>query len=219
MMPDSSTPSSSPRPPESRGVRLVRAHHEGVLQYLERRADVRFIIESATGQLLMPVESGFAKSGDEMVIWTPREDQWESQIAILARVVERPESLEGVDRWQAYHAGSGLASKMTWVRGEIEGLKTSDAVYGAEDCISPNPLGRGEYPLIKRMNADREALGRAVKRLLGVLPADALCVGVDPWGVDVRARFGIMRVEFAEGIAATTIEAAEREIARVLAGG
>ncbi|MBY0310684.1 MAG: hypothetical protein K2W85_01300 [Phycisphaerales bacterium] len=202
----------------NRGVRALRLHHEGALQYQERRADVRYIVESATGQLLIPVEPGFAKSGEEMIIWSPREDAWAMQIVILARVVDRPESLEGVDRWQAYHAASGLGSKMTWVRGEIEGLKTREAVYGAEDCVAVNPLGRDEYGLIKKMNADREVLARAVKRLLGVAPADALCVGVDPWGVDVRARFGIMRVEFADGISATTIESAEREVMRLLAG-
>lgn len=216
-MPDSSSSPSQTRPPMSRGVRLLRTYHEGTLQYLERRAEVRFVVEAATGQLLLPVESALANSGEDMVIWCPREDDWEVQISFLARVVDRPESLEGTDRWLAYHAASGMASKMTWVRGEIEGLKTRDAVYGPEDCVAANPLGRGEYALIKRMNADRDALSHAVKRHHGITPADPLCVGVDPWGVDVRARFGIVRLEFADGIAALTPEAAQREVERLLA--
>ncbi len=210
--------SPSAQDPTSRGVRWLRLHHEGVLQYLERRADVRFIVEPATGQLLLPVEPGMARAGEEMLLWAPSEDAWDVQIALLARVVDRPESVEGVDRWQAYHAGSGSAALMTWVRGEVEGIKARDQVFGADECVSINTLGRAEYALIKSINSDREALARGIKRSLGVAgSSDMLCVGVDPHGIDVRARFGILRVEFAEGLTVKGVEQAEREIARLLA--
>ena len=45
---------------------------------------------------------------------------------------------------------------------------------------------------------------------------DALCVGVDPFGIDVKARFGIVRLEFPPGIVAATPEACAREIDRLL---
>ena len=46
-----------------------------------------------------------------------------------------------------------------------------------------------------------------------------LCVGADPFGLDIRARFGIVRLEFPDGIVAWNAEKCEREIARLLGTG
>lgn len=174
---------------------------------------MKFIIESSTGHVVLPVEPGFATSGEEVLIWSPKEDDWDAQISMVVRPIDRPESVEAVDRWAGYH---GSTSMTTWIRGEVDGIKTRDRVFSGDEALMPNALGRGEYALIKHANADRERLGSAAKRLLGLSVADPLCVGVDPWGMDVRARFGILRLEFPEGITARTPEAAKREIDRVL---
>ena len=106
----------------------------------------------------MPVEPGVAKatlSGeDSLLLWLPREDDWDVQVSIVARPIERPEASEAVDRWSAYH---GAATSSVWVRCEIDGAKTRQSVYLGDELEQPNPLGRAEYGLIKRANTDREA--------------------------------------------------------------
>ena len=211
-------PPPSPTPLERHaGVRALRRHHSGTLQHYERVTQVKLVIEAASGQIVMPVEPAFASAGESMLLWLPAENDWDAQVALIPRPIDRPESVESVDRWGAYH---GTTSLTTWVRCEIEGLKTELGVFGDEAQLA-NPLGRGEYALIKAANADRERLAAACKKYAAMPVADPLCVGADPFGLDVKARFGIIRLEFADGIEAATPEQCQREIARLLgqAGG
>src|SRR5438552_7236684 len=38
------------------GIRALRRHHSGTLQYHERVTQVKLIVEASTGQIVMPVE-------------------------------------------------------------------------------------------------------------------------------------------------------------------
>jgi hypothetical protein len=193
-------------------VRALRRHHSGTLALHERISQVKIILDAATGRIVMPVEPTFAASGTDMLLWLPAESDWDAQASITARPIARPESSEAVDRWGAYHGATTLTA---WVECDIEGLKTETGVFGTE-AQQPNPLGRAEYPLIKRGNASRDKLIAACKKHAATAVPDALCVGVDPFGIDVKARFGIVRLEFPPGIAATTPESCAREIDRLL---
>jgi hypothetical protein len=59
-----------------------------------------------------------------------------------------------------------------------------------------NALRSAESRLLKLLNAQRSVLPAVCERLAGVNVPDACAVGIDPYGIDVRARFGIVRVEF-----------------------
>ncbi len=96
----------------------------------DRRAEVRFIVDGATGGIVIPVEASFAKGGSEgeLVLWAPDEAGCVWQASLTPRVIERPESEEAVDRWAAYHAHhahhpghGGSSSGRTWVRCVVTG--------------------------------------------------------------------------------------------------
>jgi hypothetical protein len=197
------------------GLRALRRYHEGALAWFERRADVRFVVEASTGRLVMPLEPALAKAGsEEMVLWMPSESAWAAHAAVLPAPIERPEACEAVDRWAAYH---GRTSLTAWARCRVDGLKTESFVWGREALESPNPLGRAEYALIKRANSDLPALAIACKRHAATPVAEPLCVGVDPYGLDVRARFGVLRLEFPDGIEARSPDACAAQIDHLLA--
>jgi len=201
------------------GVRALRRHHEGTLQFHERVVQVRLVIESSSGAVVMPVEPPFAAAGAEgaeMVLWLPRESDWDAQASVTPRPIDRPESVEAVDRWAAYHGATTLTA---WVRCEIDGLKTGTGVFDREQVQIANTLGRAEYALIRHANADRGRLAGACKSHAATPIADPLCVGADPFGIDVRARFGIIRLEFPPGIEAATPESARRQLDRLLSIG
>jgi hypothetical protein len=197
------------------GLRLLRRYHEATLQYHERRAEIRFVIDGATGDLILPAEPGFAGEvgGHDVVLHLPDEIQRDLQLAATAELIPRPEAEESVDRWSAYHAAGGGGARpgaRVWLRCRIDGGKaphTLGEVYSGESLTRPNGLRKGEARLIKQLNADREALGRLCKSRARVDVADPLCVGIDPHGLDIRARFGIVRVEF--DLEAASIEQAE----------
>jgi hypothetical protein len=78
----------------------------------------------------------------------------------------------------------------------IEAGKTETQVFSGEELSEPNLLTACEHRLVKALNADRALIAKACSRLRGVDVADPLVVGVDQLGVDVRARFGVLRLEF-----------------------
>lgn len=200
----------------SAGIRALRRHHRATLQHHERVSEVKFVLEAATGQVVMPVEPGFASDDvSSLLLWLPAESDWDMQAVVNPRQIARPEASEAVDRWKAYHGSTSLS---IWIRGEIEGVKTRTAVFLIEDVQVPNPLGRDEYGLIRRANADLAALATACKQHAATLVTDPLCVGADPYGIDVRARFGIVRLEFPAGIEAATPTRCQEEIDRLLGG-
>ena len=202
-------------PDEHAGVRTLRRFHQGTLQFYERVAQIRLVLEGSSGQVVMPVEPPFAIAGAEMLLWLPAESDWDAQASLIIRPIDRPESVEAVDRWRAYHGDTSLS---TWVRAEIDGMKTPTNVFGHE-VQRPNPLGRAEYPLIRHAGADKARLIGACKAHAATLVPDAQCVGVDPFGLDVKARFGTIRLEFPPGVNAATPEACEKQIDHLLGIG
>jgi hypothetical protein len=208
-MPAPETPRSNPsRPhkpvtpyePTPDGLRLLRRYHEATLQFEERRAEVRFIIDGATGRIVLPAESGMGAAG-ELVLHMPDEITRDLQLSAIPTIIERPESEEAVDRWQAYHGGAARATGggRVWLRCEIQGAKRPHAigdVYDPETIMRPNALRKDEFRLVRIVNTQAERLAKVCKLRTGLEVADPLCVGIDPYGLDVRARFGILRVEF-----------------------
>jgi hypothetical protein len=198
------------------GLRIIRRYHDATVGLFERRSDAKFFIDPASGHIVMPVEPGFAKSGTdgvELILYCPAESDCVVQIAAQPTEIARPESEECVDRWLGAH---GPTARSTWIRARIEGAKTDDRVFDADELNIPNPLGRAEYGLIRSANAEPARLAQACKAHAAVVVAEPRCVGVDPLGVDVKARFGIVRLEFPPGLWADTPDAAARELSRLL---
>lgn len=209
--PSPQTPSAMPAIPGARHVamRLLRRMHEGTLGFEERRAEVRFVLDGATGMMVIPVEPGFARI-HELTLTAPSESSMLWQTMLSPRIIERPEAEESVDRWAAYHGKAPGGA--VWVRCEIGGLKSAGEVWGNDECVCINALRGVEPRLIRALNADRPALCRACKVHGPVDVADPLCVGIDALGIDIRARFGIVRLEFPENVEAADEAGAQRAI-------
>jgi hypothetical protein len=147
----------------------------------------------------------------EAVLFTPEESDQALQLLLLPRPTD-PDTDEACDRWKAYH---GTPAYPRWASCGIESARLGDDVVEGEALMVPNPLRAAEPALCKRLNADRARLTRLCHRATGVEIPGPLAVGVDPDGVDVKARFGIVRVLF--GAPAPTGEAAGAAIDALLA--
>ena len=64
------------------------------------------------------------------------------------------------------------------------------------DIPLENPLLAHEGRLLKVLNGDRARLQAMVNRRLGTTLHDALAVGIDPRGIDIRAIEGVFRITF-----------------------
>lgn len=183
-------------------LRRLRSEHAGLLLVDERLDPVRFIIDGATGDPIMPVP-GDALELESVTLYAPDDTSGSVQILGSAIAID-PTRHEGADRFIAYFA---KPSYPRWARLEIESLRLDAIVLDSADVRTPNPLyGPVESALCKLLNLDLVRLGRLCEREIGTAPANPLCVGVDSFGIDVRARFGIVRLEFPAMV--TTPEAA-----------
>lgn len=191
-----------------------RAHREGTLIADERPIRLRYVTDPATGRLVFPAD-GATLAAESLVLFVPDEQpQIGNELQLMLEIEELDPGHAACDRWRAYHGDPRLAR---WGLCAIEGAKFAGRVVEHEPMAAPNPLAAAEPRLCRVLNTDRGRLCAACRRVAGVEIKEPIAVGVDPWGVDVRARFGIVRLTFIEG--AGTPEAAERAVEALLSGG
>jgi hypothetical protein len=172
----------------------LRAHREGVLIADGTAHTIRFIIDSATGLLVFPATPATADAF-ELVLFIPREDpdgEPELQLLLSPSRVD-PDRDQACDRWRAYHGEPRLTR---WLACAIESARFVGAVVESGPLTGPNPLHAAETALCRILNADSNRLAALCQTQAGVAPREPTAVGVDDTGIDVRARFGIIRIGF-----------------------
>ena len=179
--------------------------HEGVLNIDGEFRTCRFIIDPASGNPAAPVHASVFQA-PSLVLHIP-EDEPEAVHLTLRAVEVDPRNSEAADRWSAYF---GPHPEGRFGILEIESFKRLDSVLDGELARPLHPFRHAEGRLCKAMNQDRAALADACERLRGTRPElrpdSPLCVGVDPFGLDLRIAFGVTRLDF-PSIAATEAEA------------
>lgn len=171
-------------------ARVVRRHTRGVALADGVPFDCRFVVDGTSGELVLGAEQGVLDAG-ELVLCLP-DESFDADATLL--VHHRPADEDRwTDRHLAYHPD---ARPPRWARAAVDSVKLrSGAVVAGDRLGLPNPLIGAEPSLCKRLNADRAALRTLCRLLAGVEPEDPVAVGVDRLGIDVRARFGVVRVE------------------------
>lgn len=203
--------------PPSPLLKALRSHREGVLLLAGTSTRVRFVLDGRTGAVVMPLPATLllapGPEAEDPVLMAP--DESEEALQLLVRIEELGPNREDVtDRWQAYH---GPPRFPRWGSLAIESGKLGAEVADGAELMLPNPLLAAEPGLCRKLNADRALLAAVCRRRAAIAPADPVAVGVDPGGVDVRARFGIVRVEFDHE--AATPEAAAAAVESLLQEG
>lgn len=166
----------------------LRAHHSAVLLADETAHQVRFVLDQ--GRVVFP-DPGHVHLADSLTLFVPREDpsdDHELQLMLAAESLDPAHP--ATDRWRFYHGEPRLTR---WAAATIQGARFDGRVVEHEPLAAPNPLAPVEGRLLKLLNADRQRLA-VLCRELATEPRDPVAVGVDPWAVDIRARFGIIRL-------------------------
>jgi hypothetical protein len=190
----------------------LRQNREGVLVADGLAERIRFVCDGRSGRLVFPTHPHCLASS-EMVLFVPEElDENELQL-LLAPVELDPSHEEACDRWKAYHGDPQLTH---WAGCEIESARFRGEVIDETPLRECNPLVAVEPRLCKLLNSDRARLADVCGRRSGVAPREPVAVGVDPGGIDVRARFGVVRVPFDREC--PTCEAASSTVESLLQG-
>ncbi|MDX2116511.1 MAG: hypothetical protein SFZ24_12950, partial [Planctomycetota bacterium] len=152
---------------------------------------IKYVIDPLTGRLVASVPVAVLLSGQHL-LWVPEES-----LDALQLLLSADELAEGAatDRWRVFH---GEPEHVRWAQFWIDGARHGPWVFDGDALAAPNPLAADEPGLCKSLNADKGALAALCQRFAGVVVPDPVCVGVDPRGVHVRARFGVVRIRFEE---------------------
>lgn len=188
----------------------LRGHREASLLADGTPFRVRFVLDRE-GRLVFPAE-GAMLAAEDVTVFIPEEAPAdEPELQLMVSVAELAGDDAACDRWRIYHGEPGVN---LWAVAAIEGARFAGDVVEHEELARGNPLGAIEPRLCKRLNADRAKLAIVCRVVTGLGVADPVAVGVDPEGIDIRARFGILRLPFREEAGD-----AEKLIERMLGGG
>ncbi len=189
---------------------MLRAGYRGTLQFDDHFVPIRFVVDPATGRLASPVMVAML-AAPETLLFVPEESADAVQALVSLEEIDEHHSV--ADRWRIYH---GEPEDVRWAIIYIDMAKLGGVVLDGDALMTPSALADAEPALCRLLNEDKDALGRAAERVGGMKIESPVCVGVDEAGLDVRARFDIVRVPF--DAPAIDEAAARAEIARLTEG-
>ncbi len=172
-------------------IALFRAERTGELAFDEHVRPIRFVTDNETGHIVAPVMVAVLQCF-EAVLHVPEESDDALQLLLTPEAMDG-ESHAAADRWRIHH---GEPQESRWARFHIESARHGPYVFDGAVFMGPNPVAGVEAALCRRLNEDPDLLGKVCERAAHFSIASPVCVGLDPDGVHVRARFGVVRVEF-----------------------
>lgn len=172
------------------------SHRIGTLLADALATPIRFIIDGKTGDLAFPADRNTFET-DNLVLFIPEEDPDDGdalQLLLTAREIDGDAT--GLrDRWTAYH---GPPDPPLFASCCVEGGKFNGEVIEGPDLAAVNTVRAVEGRLLKKANADKSLLRSTCSRRASVKIPEPVAVGIDQFGIEVRATFGIVRIYFAE---------------------
>jgi hypothetical protein len=176
-----------------RAVRTLRRHHAGELQFDEHLRPVRIVV-GPDGRIVGPVMVAMIEAADT-VLYLPHAEESALQLHVaIEPLSDRGPDGARTDRWRIYH---GEPEDVNWAFYAIAAARFEGAVIDGQAFDVPNPMVVVEPRVCRSVNADRRAaLAALVRRETTLRIEHPTLVGVDPWGLDVRGPFDVIRVEF-----------------------
>jgi hypothetical protein len=174
-----------------RAHRFLRAHTSGDLQFDEHVRPVRYVV-TPDGRLVSSVMVAMIRAVETVLFVPAAEEDALELLVTLEQFEETGEAGAMADRWRIYH---GDPEDVRWAYLDIDAARFESAVIDGEALMRPNDLAEEEARLCRTLNAPerREDLRRLARRA-GAELEDPRVVGVDPDGLDIRGRFGVVRV-------------------------
>jgi hypothetical protein len=172
---------------------FLRAHLSGRIRFDGERVELR-VAPTPDGNLVAPVMVAMLRAFD-VAIELPDDSDDSLVLQVTLEQVEE-DGPDGAlcDRWCIYH---GEPPDVRWAKILVDAGRFKGYFVDGQALARANPFAAQEPALCKELNAHcREAVARAALAASsgGHKLVDPKVVGVDPWGIDVRAQLGIARI-------------------------
>ena len=200
--------------------RRLLANLAGIIVCDDGAEPARLVVAEAGGEVILPMHHDLREAG-QWSFAAPNELDPVIELSLEHRDTGPGEPAEPAeaeaDRWMAYHRATPPDCRLVSLFATFARfLDDEGRTRVAEGVLDANPLRQHMPGLCKMLNDDRARLADACTRLVGVQSESPVAVGVDEWGVHVRAAFDVLRLEFREP--AMDEAAARRAIGEVLDG-
>src|SRR5262245_4594915 len=172
---------------------FLRGHSTGDLRFDEHLRPLKYVI-GPDGRLIAPVMVAMLQAVD-VVLFVPelQDDAMEVQVT-MQQFQERGDDGAAADRWRIYH---GEPQDVRWAFFSIDAARFNGSVVDGDALMRPNPLTMHESKICRDMNQNHmDDLRRLCANYAHMEVEQPVMVGVDPLGIDVRARFDVVRVPF-----------------------
>lgn len=172
-----------------RARHLLRAHHTATLLADGDASETRLLLDPKSGDFVFEWSKD-AEDASDTTLALPR-DSFDCPVRISIEIVGDAGE-EQRDRFTAYHLP---ATEPNLAAAHVSFVKIdSGDVFEPRELELVNPLVARMGALCRVCNEDRERLRTLCRVCLGSGVEDALAVGVDDTGIDVRAHGGLVRV-------------------------
>lgn len=177
----------------SAALRAWRSFRRGVLLCADIPHKTGLAIDpGANAAVAIPLPTTLLGS-EQFVLFLPDESDDALQVLLVRQRGEVPEALR--DRWLMLHLDPPRGD-VRWTLFHPESARLHAEVIDHDILASFNPLASSEPALVKRANADRDALARACRHATGSTLTDPVCVEVNPSGLLVRHKLGVTLAPF-----------------------
>ncbi|MHC4949356.1 MAG: DUF2470 domain-containing protein [Planctomycetota bacterium] len=170
---------------------FLRSHTTGELRFDEHLRPIRYVV-AGDGRLVAPAMVAMLESRDT-VLFVPEcvDGAMEVQVT-LEPLDERGPDGGLTDRWRIYH---GTPEDVRWAWLDIDAVRHDSSIVDGAALTRPNPLAGDEAALCRWLNREHADDLRALcGRFARITVEEAVLVGVDPLGLDVRGTFVVHRV-------------------------
>jgi len=152
---------------------------------------IRYVFAS-DGRIVAPAMAAMLQA-TETVLHVPVADESAMEVLVSLEVFDEDGPTGAlVDRWRIYH---GDPPDVNWVLMSLDLARFHGMVIDAEGLQQANPLSEVEPRLCGEINREHaDAIRVAIAKHLDVEAQDPRIVGIDPRGIDIRAKFDVVRL-------------------------
>jgi hypothetical protein len=170
-------------------LRRLHRFFEGVLDIDDRFERTNFVIDPSTRRPVFPAAPGVLEA-EQLTLHIPEDEPGALHAAGVPTELD-PLRDEACDRYLFYFG------KPRWSRFaalNLDHLKSVDLVIDADE-IPSNPLAAAAPALCRWANHRPDKLVSLCQQRASVTPVNPRLIGLDPYGFDIRAEFGPVRID------------------------
>lgn len=169
---------------------FLRGHTRADLRFDEHMRPVKYVI-APDGRPAAPVMVAMLQAMDG-VLFIPEyvDDAMELQVTIV-QFEERGADAAVADRWRIYH---GEPDDVRWAYLKVDAARFTGMVIDGDALERPNTLANDEARICRELNQKIDLLRRLCEHYGTMRVEQPVMVGIDPLGIDLRARFDVVRV-------------------------